>query len=448
MKQKRNWRDVSEEQHLEAHAELAKLGISLNIHKSDEPTRTELLQDRAALRRGINALIEEGKKAVNDRAKYDHISANIDTLGTWIDGVVEKLDLLDIADSAMRDRTAGASGWRTPEGKEVPVLSKDQKFTDLGGVKPQNGNGIGFGEAIRAMAIGTRDAEIRNALSEGTDQAGGYTVPVELLRQLIDKMRARTTVIRAGAVTIPLETQKTSIARIASDPSAAWRLENAAIAESDPTFELVQFNARSLAVLVKVSREVLEDSLNLEQALMNAFAGSMAVELDRVALFGTGTAPEPRGVYNTPGVGSVSMGANGLALSSYDPLIDVLQTLADANAADPTAAILAPRTASALAKLKDTTGQPLRKPDALANLPFLSSTVVPTNQTEGTSTNASCIISGDFTQLMIGIRTQLRIELLRELYAANHQYAFVAHLRADVQLAQPPALAKLSGIIP
>ncbi len=439
----RNWRDVTDEQYLHASAELAKRGISLHIHSAGDPTRTQLLQDRAELRRAINALIEDGKKSINDRAKYDSISGIIDTLGTWIDGVAQALDHLDISDSLTRDRIIG-SGWRTPDGKEVPVLRNDQKFTDLG----QPYSGIGFGEAIKAMAIGSPNADIRNALSEGTDSAGGYTVPIELLRQLIDKMRARTTVIRAGAVTVPLDTQKTSIARIASDPVAAWRNENAAIAESDPTFELVQFNARSLAVLVKVSRELLEDSINLEQALMGAFAGSMAVELDRVALFGTGTAPEPRGIFNTTGVGSVSMGTNGLALTNYDPFIDVLQTLATANAVDPTAAILAPRTAASLAKLKDTTNQPLRKPDALASLPFLSSTTVPINQTQGTAVNASCVISGDFTQVMVGIRTQLRIELLRELYAANHQYAFVAHLRADVQLAQPPALAKLIGIIP
>src|SRR5438046_2027392 len=40
---------------------------------------------------------------------------------------------------------------------------------------------------------------------------------------------------------------------------------------------------RSLAVLVKVSRELIDDSVNIEQALEAALRGSLSVELDRVA---------------------------------------------------------------------------------------------------------------------------------------------------------------------
>lgn len=286
------------------------------------------------------------------------------------------------------------------------------------------------------------------SLSEGTDSAGGFTVPTHLLRTLVDKMRAQTVSIRAGAQTIMLDTDKTTIARVASDPVAGWRLENAVIAESEPTFEAITFTARSLAVLVKISRELLDDSINLEDALMNAFARSMAVSVDRVALFGSGTAPEPRGVFNTTGIGSVSMGANGAALANYDKLLDVQQTLQDANAADITGLIMAPRTSTAFAKLKDTTGQPLRKPEAISTLPFFTTTTVPVNQTQGSASTASCVIAGDFTQMLVGVRSHLRIELLRELFAENHQYAFVAHLRADVQLAHPESFAVLKGIIP
>jgi HK97 family phage major capsid protein len=301
---------------------------------------------------------------------------------------------------------------------------------------------------LRAMVLGARNDIERKALSEGTDSAGGYSVPVHIAAQVIDLLRARSHIFSAGARTVPLHTEKANIVKVASDPVAAWRLENASVATSDPTFASVSFQARSLAVLVKVSRELLEDSINIEQALTMALASALGGELDRVALIGSGTAPEPRGLVNTSGIGSVSMGTNGAAITSYANLLTAAQTISDANAMEPTAAIMAPRTRFALAGLADTTGQPLRRPDVLERLKFLATTKLPVDETQGTAENASTLVMGDFAQLMVGVRSSLRIEVLRELFAQNHQYGFVAHLRADVAVAQPGAFAKIVGIIP
>ena len=306
-----------------------------------------------------------------------------------------------------------------------------------------------LGEIVRGMALGGNRVrpEVRNALSEGTDSAGGYTVPAILLPQLIDRMRSEQTVIRAGAKTIMLDSMKTTIARLDTDPVAAWRNENAAIANSDAVFSGVVLQARTLAVIVQISMELLEDSVNLSEGLQLAFARSFAAELDRVALFGSGTAPEPRGIFNTSGIGSVSMGTNGLALTNFDPFIDAWQAMKDANSTDPTAAILAPRTAAKVAKLKDLQNQPLRKPPLIEQLPIYSSTSVPINQTQGSSSVASSIIMGDFTQLLIGVRTEMRIQLLRELYAANGQYAFMCYLRADIGVEHPASFCKVIGVL-
>ena len=69
-------------------------------------------------------------------------------------------------------------------------------------------------------------------------------------------------------------------------------------------------------------------------------------------------------------------------------------------------------------------------------------------QIEGTANNASTIVLGDFTQMMLGVRSELRIEVLREKYADTLQYGFIAHLRFDVQLAHAQSFAKLIGITP
>jgi HK97 family phage major capsid protein len=373
---------------------------------------------------------------------------NLQALERRLDGFETKANRTAFGGGGEAHEAAlSAETWFTPDGKAVPVLAPEHKMGAIYAA-PAEHKGLTVGGMLRAMVLGARNDIERKALSEGTDSAGGYSVPVHIAAQVIDLLRARSHIFSAGARTVPLHTEKTNIVKVASDPVAAWRLENASVATSDPTFASVSFQARSLAVLVKVSRELIEDSINIEQALTMALASALGGELDRVALIGSGTAPEPRGLVNTSGIGSVSMGTNGAAITSYANLLTAAQTISDANAMEPTAAIMAPRTRFALAGLADTTGQPLRRPDVLERLKFLATTRLPVDETQGTAENASTLVMGDFAQLMVGVRSSLRIEVLRELFAENHQYGFVAHLRADVAVAQPGAFAKIVGIIP
>lgn len=424
---------------LRARAELAKVGVSL---PSDEnPTKADLLNMRNSLRRGADEIGARAVKlAQGDKLNEAEELAGVhETIAHMINRIERQIENIDAGGSLVNAKSAStAHGFK--------VLAKSDRYVDS--IAHAERPNFGFGQYVKAMVMGTDRPDVRAALSEGTDSAGGYTVPTYLMGQLIDLMRAQTVVVQADALTVPLETQQTTIARLASDPQAAWRLENAAVAQGDPTFEAVTFEAHSLAVLVKVSRELLEDSVNLDAALLNAFAGAMAVKTDQAALFGTDTAPEPRGVFNTSGINEVSMGANGDQLDNWGKVLDTLLELKLDNAADPSAMVMAPRTWRTIEGFTDTTGQPLRAPVSIERIPRLSTTLVPVDQTHGMANNASPIIVGDFSQMMLGVRSGLRVEVLRERFADNLQYAFLAHLRFDVQLAQPKAFAALKGIIP
>lgn len=428
-------------------SELYKRGIKL----ADGDSRSEILEDRNTLRRLQNTLQEEAEAQIKHNATDSELKGTLDLMtfvGSCIKKCSDHLDMLDRVSATYGTNAPFGSGdqWRDPQGRVVPVLRNTDSFASLvnGSERAQT---FGFGQYVAAMVSGTNVPEIRNSLSEGTDSAGGHTVPTRLTAQIIDMMRARTVAIQAGAMTVPLDTKVTKIARLASDPSASWRLELGSVATADPTFEAVQFTAQSLAVIVKISRELLEDSLNIDSALSQAFAGAMAVELDRVALFGSGTAPEPRGVANTSGINSVPMGANGAAITTYAPLLDAIYELEVDNAVG-NAWVMHPRTSRTLNGLVDTTGQPLRAPEAVAALRRWVSTNVPITQTQGTSNVASTVLAGDWSQLMIGIRSDMRIEVLRELYAGTHEYGFVCHMRADIAVARPKAFCKVIGITP
>jgi HK97 family phage major capsid protein len=141
-------------------------------------------------------------------------------------------------------------------------------------------------------------------------------------------------------------------------------------------------------------------------------------------------------------------GANGSQLTNYAPILQGLQKLSEANTDAATAIIMAPRTKFGLAGLLDTTNQPLNVPAIVTKVPQLDTTAVPVNMAKGTATNATKIILGDFSQMMLGVRQELVIEIDRSLHLDTLEVAFVAHLRFDVQFAHNEAFCVIDGIIP
>tara|TARA_R110002074_G_scaffold85055_2_gene188248 strand:+ start:210 stop:1442 length:1233 start_codon:yes stop_codon:yes gene_type:complete len=323
-------------------------------------------------------------------------------------------------------------------------LTPEQRMLDWAESRaPDPYGGLTPGAYLRAMVTGGKDEVERRALAEGSDSAGGYTVPTMLSAQLIDNLRAASVVSRAGARTVPLTSDSHSIAAIASDPVPTWRSENAAVAESDPTFRNVPLTPRSLSVLVRVSRELIEDSLNLETELPRLLSAALATELDRVALLGSGTPPEPRGIASTVGIGTTALGGG---LVAYSPLVTARTGILSANAGAVSAIIMHPRDEGTLVGLTASDGQPLMAPEALRMIPMLTTTAIPTDG--GAGSNESTIIEGNFSHLLIGMRAQIRVEILRERFSDNLQYGFLAHLRADVAVEHAGAFHTITGITP
>jgi len=418
--------------------------------------RTVLIADAKAILDKVQA--EERKTMTTDEEKrFDKLHAEAERLLAS----AERIELHETRERQAAERwlanKRGGTGTEPETAEDTGdglVLSRGEsaatRLRTLG-LGDESYQGLTLGNFLRSIVLGPRTDTEKRALSEGTDSAGGFTVPTQLLGESIDKLRAATTVFKAGARTVLLNTDKTSIARLATDPTATWKVENAQLSDNSPTFERIVFDAQSLMSIVLLSREVLEDSVNIERMLAQGFAGAFAVKLDAAALLGSGTPPEPQGIFGASGIGSVSMGAAGATLaatSGYAKIVDLMQALADANAAPPTALIMAPRTQAQIAKLADTTTQPLNPPAMVAAIPQMVTTTIPVNQVVGGSgAVCSSIIAGDFSQLYVGIRTQMRIEVLKERYADYLQYGLLCYMRADVQLAHPASFAKLIGII-
>lgn len=394
----------------------------------------------------------EGDLIGPDADEFDHLinraKANKDRLDAY-QSRADAVAAFDRITSAPVDPAAPAAPSRQNHGGEQGAPRLLTRADSLSGWAGDNSADPppSFDKYIRGIVTNNwRDADQERALAEGTQSAGGYLVPAPLASFVIDIARNQTRVIQAGAVTIPMEAQTLRVPRLINEGAPAWRNENAQIPEVDMTFDSVLFTAKSLDRLVILSRELFEDSNPSALGVVaNSFGKQIAIGLDYAALRGSGVAPVPLGVLNTPGVTTTSHGANGSAISamSYDFLLQAVNTVR-ANNFEPNAHIVAPRTVTSLRTLKDSQNRYLQPP--ADSLPLLPTNQVPINLTVGTSSDASEVYTAQWDQLGIGIRTEFVLEFLRERYADYGQYAFIGHLRADIQLLQPSAFTVDLGI--
>lgn len=456
------------ESFLAATAELGKLGITLK--NSHNGTKAEMLAERADLRRGINTLRDEARKVTAapgtpGSERFGELVDAIEACSDMIDKVSNQLDLDEAATAAFSGRasaTGGDSILRDQEGKRIgvllsnadlrdPVRIASQLGTDRRTVGHDSEEDSGLAAFFRGIAGGRTTEAIRNSLSEGTDSAGGHAVPTWLLPGILSALTPASSMLSAGANIGVLQQPGDSfkIAAVDTVPTAAWRAENGNLSESDPTFRAVTVVPRSLAFIFKVSRELLMDAPGMEQALRIAIAQAFAKEIDRAGLIGTGTAPEIRGILNTTGVNTYSMGTNGDQLENYAPIIRASRLIADDNAPAPNAIITSTREDETIALFADTTGQPLRRPPSLESMQFLATSQIPVNEDQGTAENvASTMFLGKYSLATFYMREQMSVQKLNELYAAAGQVGFACHARVDLALAYPAAFCTIRGVIP
>ena len=67
---------------------------------------------------------------------------------------------------------------------------------------------------------------------------------------------------------------------------------------------------------------------------------------------------------------------------------------------------------------------PLARPPVLGGLAFLMTANVPITETQGVASPASTLFMGDWSQMMLGFRTQMQVEVARELFRGNYQYGY------------------------
>lgn len=437
-------------------AQLANLVVVPSGVLAFNPTKTvkQLKEERGQLMSELEGLADKDKLAKDEEKRWNELTRSIEKLD---EDIVKRSKLEDLqkiealsngakigSDPAEKAQTKPSTSWRSNTGQEIPVYAPGENLLSER-EEPQ----YHIGQIARMLMFGPQNADERRALGESLDSSGGYSVPEVLAKSFVDAFRTKSRVTQAGARTIALTSDNLNMVKIISEPTPAWRAEHGEVTEGQPVFGTIRWEPKSLALAVPVSWEVLQDSVNLEDMLRRSLTESMANEIDRVALFGSGSANEPLGVANTAGIGVVSMGTNGGAIGNYSPILQAYGELLNSNVSSQRiAAIMNPREYVAFAELTATDNQPLMRPDLIKDVRFLETSKVPTNQTQGTANNAASIVMGDFSDLVYGLRQGIRLEFIKNGYWKKMEAVFLIHARVDVAVLREESFVALKGIIP
>ena len=387
-------------------------------------TINEMIQKRAKVWETAKNFVdthenENGVLSAEDNAAYERMEQEIEDLTAAIDrqqrAEAREAQLSQPVNTPLTGRPAGRADEKT--GRASDAYKED------------------FGAHLRGKR------PVHNVLSEGVQADGGYLVPVEFERQIVAGLD-EANVVRGLAKVITTSAER-KIPVAAAHSEAKWTAENGAYTESSPTFDQKTIDAFKLTDLVKVSIELLQDSMfDLESYIAAEFARAFGIAEEQAFCVGTGTG-QPTGIFTEKG-GQVGVTAASAAAVTADELISLVYSLKSPYRRNAKF-LMNDATIGAVRKLKDGNGvylwQPslqAGEPDKLLGYELYTSPYVPQM-----AAGAFSAAFGDFRNYWIADRSGRTVQRLNELYSANGQVGFVATERVDGKVILPEGIRLL-----
>ena len=374
-------------------------------------------------KRGADGMLSE-----EDTATYDKMEQDVMNLGKEI----ERLERQAAIDAELSKATS------TPlTGKPGAKMGKDEVE------KTGRASDEYKGSFWNAMRVKAPMPSVLNALQEGTDSEGGYLVPDEFERTLVEALEEEN-VFRTLAHVIKTSSGDRKIPVVASKGTASWVDEEGAYTESDDAFSQVSIGAYKLGTMIKVSEELLADSVfDLEAYISKEFARRIGAREEESFFNGDGKG-KPLGILAAKDGAEVGVTAASATAITADEVIDLFYSL-KAPYRKNAVWVLNDATVKQIRKLKDSTGQYLWQPslvagtpDTILGRPVKTSAFMPT-----AAAGAKTIAFGDFKYYWIADRQGRTFKKLSELYAANGQVGFMGTQRVDGKLILPEAIKVL-----
>lgn len=295
-----------------------------------------------------------------------------------------------------------------------------------------------------AMRLNASPMEVRNALSEGVDSEGGYLVPDEFEHTLVQSL-ADQNIMRGLANVIQTTSGDRKIPVVSTHGNAGWLDEGKPYTESDETFSQITLSAFKLGTFLKISEELLGDSVfDAESYLAAEFARRIGAAEEEAFLVGDGKG-KPTGIFDATGGGISDVTTAKAADITADELIDLHYSLRAPYRARAVW-LMNDATVKTVRKLKDNQGQYLWQPALTAGAPdmILGKPVHTSTFAPGIKAGAKTVAFGDLSYYWIADRQGRSFKRLNELFATSGQVGFLASQRLDGKLVLPEAVKILT----
>lgn len=337
--------------------------------------------------------------------------------------------------------------------KEVEGKVSKRKI-DLPGVEDEKDE-FSFFRAIKGITTGNWDGagfekeihENTKDMSVGSDGAGGYLVPAQVLPGMIEMLKAKSTVISAGATVLEgLSGSPVEIPRQTGGATGYWVGENASITPSDLTLDQLSMNPKQASAMVKLSNRLLKLSNPAAEGLVRRdIVSTIALLIDLAALRGTGASNQPLGIANTSGINTVALGTNGDAFE-FDDINAMAYALDEDNALNGNLGFIThPKV---IQKLKDKritqfTGDLTGAPVVLSDNDLVNQTGYSWNKTtqlpkdlvKGSSSDCTEVYFGNWEELIIGMWGGMELMASKETSDAFAKNQMWVRVIQDVDVA-------------
>lgn len=222
------------------------------------------------------------------------------------------------------------------------------------------------------------------ALSAGSLSGAGVLIPETLSGEFIELLYAATVATRLGARDLEFN-GSLALGRLNAGATVGYVGEEENVVPSQPSLGAVKLSGKKAAALVALTNELLGSaSIGADAMVRDDLLNAMALRRDLSFYRGLGTDKQPKGVYHWLRSGQRANQSGTTLAAIVADYIGLCRLVAESNIPmDSAAFVMAPRTAWALAKQLDSSGNFVFMPMIMAGNLFGfrlgQTTQIPTN---------------------------------------------------------------------
>ena len=280
---------------------------------------------------GITALTEKhgmaelGRQLIEGGRSLDEARAAVlDKLGAKVEPVGEKA-----ADIGMTAKEVREFSFQ----RAINALANpnDRKLWEAAAFERECSEAAAAKAGKTAQGIMVPNEVLRRDLTVGSASQAGDLVGTDFRPgSFIELLRNRSALAGLGVTSLTGLSGNVAIPRQTGAATAYWVAESGAPTESNQTVDQVNMSPKTVGAFTDYSRRLmLQSSIDVEQMIRQDLATVLALEIDRVGLYGLGNSNQPLGIKLTTGINTVDFAA---ATPTYAEVVDMESQIAADNA--------------------------------------------------------------------------------------------------------------------